>query len=157
MTREVVGAILVILVVLAAAAIALNQRRKRRLQELTIEEPMANPITTFDSTGSIQYVATVFANEPLRKVTAYGLGPRGHGRIYSAEAGLLIERVGERDFFIPGSKIEEFDLTSATIDRGVEKNGLVSLHWYLGELAVITQLRFNSVSERDEMIASLAL
>lgn len=157
MTREIVGAILVGLVLLGAAAIALNQRRKRKIQESMIAEPMTSPVTTFDFTGSVQYVATVFHNEPLRKVTAHGLGPRGHGRVYSADAGVLIERTGERDFFIPISNISEFGFTNATIDRAVEKDGLVSLHWSLGEMAVITQLRFRSVTERDEMIASIAL
>lgn len=157
MTREIVGAILVGLVLLGAAAIALNQRRKRKIQESIIAEPKSSPVTTFDFTGSVQYVATVFSGEPLRKVTAHGLGPRGHGRVYSAASGVLIERTGERDFFIPIANISEFGFTNATIDRAVEKDGLVSLHWSLGEMSVITQLRFRNVTERDEMIASIAL
>lgn len=157
MTREVVGTILVLLVFATAAAIAMNQRRKRNQQESVLPALASHSEQSYDLTSKIQYVATVFSNEPLRKVTAYGLGPRGHGRCYASDAGLLIQRDGEVDLFIPKSTIQDIGFSSATIDRGVERKGLVSLQWMLGEVSLTTQLRFENATERDQMLAKVSL
>jgi hypothetical protein len=157
MTREVVGTILVLMVFAITIAIAVNQKKKRRAQEQELQAPHTEVAPQMQATTRVQYVATVFSDKPLTKVIAYGLGPRGHGRLYASENGFFVERDGETDFFIPKTAIKEIGFNSATIDRGVEKKGLVSINWSLGETGLSTQIRFNNAAERDEMLAQVSL
>jgi hypothetical protein len=69
--------------------------------------------------------------------------------------GVSVYRLGESSFLIPSADIVRVRLSNAVIDRVVEKEGLVSIEWNLGDTAVDTHLRFVTSSERMTALAQL--
>jgi hypothetical protein len=102
-----------------------------------------------------QYVATIFADRPLDRVLAHGLAHRGKAAISVSPSGVYISRTGERSFVIPSKQISNVTTGNAVIDRVVEKDGLVSIRWTLGEVELETYLRFVSASERAAAVSNL--
>lgn len=147
MTREFIGAALILLVLMIALNIYGSVSRKRKQQEAILPEPFTQQ--SFESLFDCFYVATVFANNPLERVWAHGLGPRGKAIIGRFESELVIGRVGERSFVIPVQSIEHLGRGGATIDRGVEKSGLVQIGWKLGKTSLLTSLRITSNQEKN--------
>jgi len=147
MTRELIGAALILLVLIIGLNIYWSIGRKRKQQEASLTEPFILP--SFEPLFDCFYVATVFANNPLERVWAYGLGPRGKAVIGRFESELVIGRVGERSFAIPVQSIEHLGRGGATIDRGVEKSGLVQIGWKLGDARLLTSLRITSNQEKN--------
>ena len=68
--------------------------------------PAPSAPQSFESLFDCFYVATVFANNPLDRVWAHGLGPRGKAMIGQSISELVISRVGEKSFVIPFDSIE---------------------------------------------------
>jgi hypothetical protein len=102
-----------------------------------------------------QYVATIFADRPLDRVVAHGLAHRGRASISIAPSGVSICRTGERSFLIPQRQLASVTTGSAVIDRAVEKDGLISIRWTLGEVELETYLRIVSASERSTVLSNL--
>lgn len=126
---------------------------KMRKQEKAIQAP-----EFIDDTGladNAQYVATVFADRPLDRVVAHGLAHRGKATVLVAANGVSIFRTGERSFLIPSRELSSVTTESAVIDRAVEKDGLISIRWRLGEIELETYLRFVSASERSSTLSDL--
>jgi hypothetical protein len=116
-------------------------------QSVALEKPY---FTDFKDEGSIgSYVATTFADRPLDRVSAHGLGYPGKARVYVDKTGIQISRTGEKCFQIESSSLLGVSRTSTVIDKAVEKDGLLSLRWKLGESELESHLRFANASERD--------
>lgn len=103
--------------------------------------------------GEALYVATVYAKRPLDRIWAYGLGSRGRATIYLNPDGISIERRGERDLHLPKSSLRGITKERATIDKGVERDGLIAIHWQLGNEDLVTHLRV--VSEQQRFVSEL--
>lgn len=136
--------------------LALNSwRRRRREQSMVFSEP-AKSLEASELAGSetvsAQYVATTITDEPLNRVSAYGLGFRGRATITSSEAGILIDRKGERALAIAGEQIKSVNFEQAVIGRAVEKDGLVAINWLQDNTALTTVLRFNSAADRNRIL-----
>jgi hypothetical protein len=147
LTREVIGSVLVSLVFAVAAFIYFRIKKRRSLQEQSLPEPFAAKAGS--QLFSCLYVASVFGSRPLERVWAYGLGIRGKADIQTSNEGLSIFRQGERDLLIPFSSIISLDRSSATIDRGVERDGLAQLRWMLGSTEIITSFRITQNQEAN--------
>lgn len=148
MTKELIGTLAIALVAVIAVAIYLSNRRLRRSQEASIRQP-----ATFAGEGTKAfYVATVYAEKPLDRIWAYGLGVRGNGSISVLADGIGISRVGASGFFIPSGSLEGVGLQSATIDKGVERDGLLAIDWTLGETSLTTILRINNSSMKKKVV-----
>ena len=95
------------------------------------------------------YVATTFEDRPLDRVTAHGLGFAGKAVVGVSAVGVTVSRTGEKSFRIPTSSLIDISRTSAVIDKTVEKDGLLSLRWKLGQAVVESHFRFPTSNERD--------
>jgi len=155
LTALLLGAIFVGLIVLSFNA----WRRRMREQAVGFGAPAeslngeAEAIRVLE-TAKAQYVATTITGEPLNRVTAHGLGFRGRASVSIAQAGLLIERKGERTIAISNEQINGFDFVQAVIDRAVEKDGLLAINWHQDGTALTTVLRFNSAADRNRVLRS---
>lgn len=147
MYRELIGGTLILLVIVIALYIYRSVRRRRARQEA--ELPDYESLATEQLLFSCLYVATVFVERPLERVWAYGLGGRGRARVGLSVSHLVIERTGERSIAIPLAHIQEVRRGGATIDRGVEKSGLVQILWSLGDSSLLTSLRITSNQEQS--------
>jgi len=146
-TREIIGTVLVSLVFVVAAFIYYRIRQRRINQEQSLPRPESAAIG--ESLFACFYVATVFADSPLERVWAYGLGIRGQAELQHGDDGLSILRQGESSFLIPFSSLISLERGNATIDRGVERDGLVQLRWEFGGQELITSLRVTKHQERN--------
>ena len=147
MHREVIGASLILLVVVIAIFIYVSVSRRRLLQESQL--PNLERLDIRETLFSCLYVATVFANRPLERVWAYGLGGRGRATVGLSGPNLVIDRTGEQSVVIPFSAIQDLRRGGATIDRGVERSGLVQIQWTLGSTSLLTSLRIISNQEQS--------
>ena len=129
-------------------------RRRRKEQAIKFSAPaeVLGGETLANAWG--QYVATTFLGDPLNRVTAYGLGFRGRAEIRVCEIGLVIERKGERHLAIGNEQIVGLDFEQATIDRVVEKDGLVAINWRQDSTDLTTFLRFNSAADRNRILGA---
>lgn len=129
-------------------------RKKSKAQDLELATP---EYTEFSNTGTNgYYVATTFAGRPLNRVSAHGLGFAGKAFLDVSDQGLKVYRVGERSFRIDSSAVLDLSRTSGVIDKVVEKDGLLSLRWMLGETELETHLRFANSQSRDEIAMKLS-
>jgi hypothetical protein len=146
--REQIGAGALALVALVVLLIFLSNRAKRAKQERRLSAPAAalrgeHPFTAY-------YVATVFADQPLERVWAFGLGGRGQAQLQVSDQGISVVRTGEVGFLIPAKQLGSVQRSSATIDKAVEKDGLLSLVWDNQE-TLITHIRIVDLEQRKKL------
>lgn len=149
MTRELIAALMLAVVPLFALLSWNAVRKTRAAQEALMPQPEPS-----SSEGGIDclYVSTVMRNEPLRRIWAHGLGSRGNAQVKITDGYAHLNRIGERSFSF---KLDGIGLQSATIDKGVESNGLVRLDWSLCSQELSTTLRFRSPQRQLEFMKQL--
>lgn len=148
MIRELIGLLLIALVFLIAWRVYKSVQRRKQEQQLLLPAPW--PPAGGVELGDVFYASTVFAESPLSRVWAHRLGGRGKAKLFVSESGVSIERVGEPGLLIPKDDLIELTRASATIDKGVEKDGLMVLVWKLGPERVMTNLRVVNAQKRKE-------
>lgn len=122
---------------------------KSKAQDKQISAP---EYISFSNSGSAGlYVATTFADRPLDRVSAHGLGFAGKASVEVSDTGIQVYRTGERSFRINSSAIVDLARTSGVIDKVVEKDGLLSIRWKLGKTELETHFRFTSSQARDQV------
>ncbi|WP_307958338.1 hypothetical protein [Sinomonas sp. ASV486] len=102
-----------------------------------------------------QYVVTTTAGDWLDRVAAHGLGVRTGADAVVTDAGVVFERSGARDVFIPRDDLEGVRLESGMAGKFVEKDGLVVLAWRLGGTAVDTGFRPRYAEEKNAFVAAI--
>jgi hypothetical protein len=145
LVRETVGAILILLVALIALRIFYSVRKRRLTQEAFLPRPASAEISYELFRGL--YVATVFSDKPLDRVWAHGLGGRGKAQVGTNGKQLVVTRTGEESIAIPFENLLNVLRGGATIDRGVERGGLIQVLWRLGGTELITSFRVISGQE----------
>lgn len=75
------------------------------------------------------YVATTRRNAPLERVLPPGLAYRGNATIDVHPQGIVIHVTGERPYAIERAQIERCSVQQVTIDKVVERDGLVAIEW----------------------------
>lgn len=144
MIREIIAALMLSLVPIFGLLAYYSIRKRRSAQELTLGKP---DVAAGEDGVDCLYVATVFEERPLEKIWAWGLGARGEAKISFSDDQVSISRRGETGFSFT---LKNASLARATIDKGVESAGLVSLHWENSGSDLVTQIRFRSAaSQRD--------
>ncbi len=147
MTREIIGFLMLSGVALIALLIWRNTRKKRALQEQAIERPLP---AAGNGKFKALYVSTVFEERPLDRIWAHGLAMRGNAILGVDSSGISVVRTGEVGYLIPASKIAGISAASATIDKGVERDGLTAISWALGDTQVVSHFRFVDAAARKE-------
>lgn len=81
------------------------------------------------ATADVLYVATTKAGEHLERLALPGLTYRGKGVVEVAADGVRLRVTGEQPVFIPVSALTDIGTASVTIDRVVERDGMLRLGW----------------------------
>lgn len=130
-------------VVVAVTALAVWGMWRSWHKRAAVDLPVQNPPSGFAADVQIpgRYVGTAPATDWMQRVVANGMGAPGNAVAKIADAGVLLDRVGE-----PGLYIAAEQLRGAQIGRGVagqvaEKDGLVLWFWDAGETALQTGFR----------------
>lgn len=139
MTREAIGLGMISILALIVLLIFLSNRRLRARQEKELAKPA--PFEMGDLLATCLYVSTVYQLDPLKRVWAHGLGHRGKVDLVLNANQLGFDRKGEVSFGIPLGQLSQIGSASATIDKAVESNGLLAIHWNLAGQDLLTNLR----------------
>lgn len=149
MIRELIGTIAILLVFLVVWRVYVSVQKRTKLQQNQLQKPRTSVGGV--ELGDVFYASTVFGDSQLNRVWAHGLGGRGKAKLFIDPAGISLERTGEPSILIPKGDLLAMSRVSATIDKGVEKNGLLALTWKLGETVLVTNLRVVNPQKRNEM------
>lgn len=149
MVRELIGTAMILLVFLVVWRVSVSVQRRKVQQQAQLEKP--KPSIGGVELGDVFYASTVFGDSQLNRVWAHGMGGRGKAKLFIDPQGISLERVGEPSIFIPKGDLLAMGRVSATIDKGVEKNGLLALTWRLGDTALVTNLRVVDVKRRNDI------
>lgn len=107
-------------------------------------EPLAGLYVSSTPTGSWQ-----------DRIVAHGLGRRAAATLHLSPIGVLIERVGESEIFVPVD-----DLVAVGTAPGIAgkvmgmPDGILLITWRLGELCVDSGLRLDDLQDQAQWIAA---
>ena len=154
MDRTASTTIVISIIVLALVGMILGWRA-RKTRQSHLPRLAAVPVTIGEPlfTATLFYVATTIADDPLNRVAVSGLGFRARAVVTVWPQGIELDLVGQDAGFIPAADIIRVARATWTIDRVVERDGLVALTWTLGDTAVDSYLR---VVEPESPVALIA-
>lgn len=140
------GVLLAIMIAFGVVLLALMLRgwllRKRRQSDVAAPAPTPTRFGPPVAQQAGQYVATTTAGDPLDRIAVHGLGFRGPVTVFVTLDGILL-RLSERDVWIPRGDLVGASRATWTIDRVVERDGLSTVQWRLGDRTVETALRMS--------------
>lgn len=164
-TNYIVAFVIMAAVIATAAFFAARGWNKRSTQQAS---KLVQPSQTLSGTQlsserftDLYYVATTYTDDPLNRVSAFGLGARGKAELHITKDGILIERQGETSLALSQHAIVKVTTTQATIDRGVEKDGLIQIEWLSQQLeskpdvSLSTFIRVVSTDARKDLLNKL--
>ena len=157
MSQRDIVAILSLTLFLALVGLAISAIRRRSAKQSSLGSlaPLDSLKGAKVATAGAKYVSTVFSERPLDRVVALGLMHRGNATLSVLTDGLQIEREGEKSFTIVARDIVKVERASASIDRGVERSGLLAISWMLAETAVTTNLRIDASDDSQQLFDQL--
>jgi len=116
-----------------------------------VPEDFAGPPRSFEG----QYVVTTTEGDWLDRIAVHSLGVKANATAHVFAEGVLIERSGSADVFIPRSRLDDVRLESGMAGKFVEKEGLVVLTWRLGSTAVDTGFRTRRAADKRELFNAI--
>ncbi|MES2092726.1 MAG: hypothetical protein V4531_02790 [Actinomycetota bacterium] len=161
MDRTTSTTIVIAVILLAFVGMAIGWRGRRKRQAfLGRPDPVPAELGRVLFTAEAFYVATTMADDELNRVAVAGLGFRARAIATVAETGVIVSLAGATEVFIPLTALRAIDRATFTIDRVVERDGLVRISWSLGDTTVDSYLRFadpaNAVALIDAVQAILS-
>ncbi|NHI17112.1 hypothetical protein [Microbacterium excoecariae] len=153
MTRELALIVMVAVALVGLALMAWGWRRRTR-RDAGIAVPLGEP--TGELVGEFDgfYVATTRHDAPLDRVTARPLAFRSSAAITVTRDGLGLGLPGERPVFFPAASLTGAGRATWTIDRVVERDGLVLVAWASGSQIFDTYLRLQD-SDPTALVAAI--
>lgn len=137
MTRELAVLIMVLLGAVILCAMMWGWRRRQRrdapFAAPTVVPEHATLIARFDGL----YVATTRHGEPLERIAVTPLAYRSRATIDVTDLGVTLALPGAAAVFVPTDRIVGAGRATWTIDRVVERDGLVFLAWHVDETTVV--------------------
>lgn len=150
MSDKVVPTLLAILIVVVLFALVWwGWRGRIRRQSGLTQLPQA-PVDLLDrllARAEGMYVVTTYAAQPLERIAVHGLGVRSNAEAIVARDGVLLNRQGAPDVYIPRELLVSVSTASGMVGKFVERNGLVVFTWRLGDTVVDTGFRARSGEE----------
>ena len=144
--------LVVILLVLWAM---LRNWRKRIGRQHWVQVPAPPHGFTAGERYAARYVASVRTEDWLDRIAARGLGMPGRADVLVGADGLLIERDGETELYLPGTLIEDVGSARGIAQEVYERDGLVAISWRSGERSITTGLRMASAQDHTAVIAAV--
>ncbi|KQN45881.1 MULTISPECIES: hypothetical protein [unclassified Frigoribacterium] len=142
MSQWIIASLILVGVGLLIGLMARSWRARGRRQsdipapDLATDD-LSDPFVAVDAL----YVATSRGGDPLDRVVVHGLGFRGRAIVSVHAEGVRLEIAGEPAVLIRTSSLRGVDRATWTIDRVVERDGLVLVGWRLGDVDLDTYLR----------------
>lgn len=150
------GAIVIALLALLLTLMYVGWKaRQRRQAKLPRPRPVPDAPGARILTQNLFYVASTLADQPLNRIAVSGLGYRARASVIVFESGVALQIPGEPDAFLPAADITGVDRATWTIDRVVERDGLVRIAWRLGDTAIDSYLRVSEPADPVALISAI--
>jgi hypothetical protein len=160
-------ALMVALAIFLVLYVTLIGRRRLAQRTTTVVPvpPVAPTTGGTDALGAVRfgpldavYVSTTLHGDWLARVGAHGLGDRSHAAVSVHDQGVLIERDGATDLWLPVTEIRSAGLAPGMAGKYVGADGLVVLTWAVPEAdgvpatLVDTGLRTRRAEDRGGLV-----
>lgn len=150
------GLITLSLVVVLVGLVYFGWRnRLKRQQDVAplppVPEDLPAPVAAYQG----QYVVTTTAGDWLDRLAVHSLGIRSNALLRVYPQGVLIERRGVPDLYLPAAGISGVRTESGMVGKFVEKDGLAVITWSLGGRDVDTAFRNRHAAEKRPMLEHL--
>lgn len=153
MDRAASTTIIILIILLCLFGMILGWRgRQKRQAHFSLPDAVPADTGAVLARAEAFYVATTLADDELNRVAVRGLGFRARATVTATEAGVILSLAGTPEVFIARSSLRAIDRATFTIDRVVEKGGLVRVCWNLGDTPVDSYLRFIDPADAKSLI-----
>jgi hypothetical protein len=134
-----------------------KMRRGDRLGLSDLPAPMTDAPQGFVPSNEIEglFLGTSVHGQWLSKVLIHDLGSRSRARVSWDPHGILIERSGASDVYIPRSSLVEVALGSGVAGSVRAKDSVVIFVWDLGDHRIATGVRADTVQGHQQLIGLL--
>ena len=155
MQRDIVAALLIALFA-ALVALAVRSVKKRAAATSGLNLTDVSALSGDEiAEAAGHYVSTVETAKPLERIAGKGLMHRGQARLSVLTDGVIIDRTGETSIAIAAADLCGVSRASATIDKGVESDGLLAISWMAGDTCLTTNLRLTREDDTKELFETL--
>jgi len=130
-------------------------RRAERQQEWVGVLPPAPEAPEHGDSASARYVASVRPEQWQVRITAASLGAPGNAIVYVWAQGVLLQREGENNIFLPAEAIKGTQSVRGMAQEVYERDGVLAVTWQAAGGDVITGLRFTDAADQTRIAAAL--
>jgi len=123
------------------------RNRERRIIINDLPELPQGAVPTSHATHGI-YVSTTLAGMPLERVVTRGLGVKSAVEVNVREDGIVLERQGAQNLFIPRASLEKVGTTSGMIGKFAAAGSILVFTWSAGGTRVDTGVHIRNDAER---------
>ena len=128
--------------------------KKRQARQADVPPLNEVPENVFSGEGTeAVYVSSTSEGDWLDRIAVHSLGQRSNALVFVAAEGVLIEREGASDLFIPAEAVRSVRLATGMAGKYLRDEGLVVITWQHGDRTLDTGLkpRFGT----DELVRAL--
>jgi hypothetical protein len=144
-------------IVLLVGLMALGWRNRMKRQQ-ALQAPSGPPedrgAPLYAAVG--QYVATTTGGDWLDRVTAHGLGNKATATAAVYPHGLLFDRSGDSEVYIPRQDLAGVRLERGIAGKFVEKDGLVVVSWTMDSQTFDTGFRTRYAADKMQLLAAVS-
>ncbi|MGW3113196.1 PH-like domain-containing protein [Streptomyces sp. NPDC001091] len=106
-------------------------------------------------TMSGRYHGSTTAGQWLDRIVAHGLGSRSRAELTLTDAGLVVERPGACDFFVPAAALRGARLDKGIAGKVLTEGGLLVVTWAHGEKLIDSGFRSDHAAEHTTWVETL--
>ncbi len=149
--------LIIALVILGVFALMLHGWASRRRRQAGLARPVPAPETLGTASLVVDgwYVATTVADQPLERIAVHGLGFRARATVSVHPEGIVLIVRGQHPIVLEPAALRGAGRATWTIDRVVERDGLVLVGWMLGDSPVDSYLRLPDPAEASAFVAAV--
>ena len=156
--RLLLTAAVVAVIALTMWAMWWGWRRRATREENQIPAPPAAPaeLSAPMAVAQGKYIGTVKSGDWMVRVLAHGLGAPAAARLSVHREGVLIERDGAQELFIPAGTLRQVGVGRGLAGTVVERDGMAIIGWNCGDVALDTGFRSPVAAEQREVTQAAA-
>ncbi|MER6988239.1 transporter [Saccharopolyspora hirsuta] len=132
-----------------------NRARRQAAELPDFPAPPAEPGAELRPAATGMYVGTTKATDWQDRIAVGDIGHRADGSAHLHAAGLLLERTGASDLWIPAESVVDCRLDHKLANKVVPGAGLVVVTWRLGEVLLDTGFRGDDKDAQTEWVEAI--
>lgn len=156
--RLLLTAAVVAVIALTVWAMWWGWRRRAVKEESEIPVPPAVPggLSAPLAVAEGKYIGTVKSGDWMVRVVAHGLGAPARARLSVHDEGVLIDREGAKEVFIPADSLRHVGVGRGLAGTVVERDGMAIFGWDCDGVALDTGFRSPVAEDQREVTTAAA-